>query len=187
MSKILVIKSAITGDSSISNKYVAELVGKIRKSGDQVIVRDLSKNTIETLKGEHLEALKDPNSATSKKFDALIEEIKNSDIIVIGAPMYNLNISGVLKNYLDAITIINKTFRFTNEGTVEGLIKNKKVYVVTTRGGIHKDQGRTFLEDYLSCHLAYMGMTDVDFIFIEGIGMGLDNEQLNRQFLEQLK
>lgn len=183
--KILVIKSAITGEKSISNKYVAELVGLILKNNDTVTLRDLSKNDVGTLNSSHLQALIDPNSATSKKFDSLIDELKNCDVLVIGAPMYNLNISGLLKNYLDAITINNKTFKFNSDGTLEGLVKNKKAYIVTSRGGFHTKEGRTFQEYYLRCHLNYLGITDIQFIFLEGVGTGLTNEQIEADFRKQ--
>lgn len=186
MSKILVIKSAITGENSYSNKYVAEVVGKVKKSGDIVIVRDLARIDVGTLQNEHLIALSEPTSAVSKKFDAIINELKDSDIIVIGAPMYNFNISGLLKNYLDAVTLANKTFKYNNEGVPEGLIKGKKAYIVSTRGGAHKEEGRTFQEDYLKCHLGFIGITDVTFIFIEGIATGKTEKELNDQFLSQI-
>lgn len=186
MNRILVIKSAITGENSVSNNYINELVDKIKEPGDTIISRDLAKNDVGTLNNEHLVALSNPMSAVSKKFDSIIEEIKNSDTIVIGAPMYNFNISGVLKNYLDAITLAGKTFKYNENGVPEGLLKGKKVYVVSSRGGQHKDTDRTFQEDYLRCHLGFLGLTDITFIFIEGVAMGLDKTELDEQFLNQV-
>lgn len=186
MKNILVIKSAITGGNSVSNKYVGELLSKIKDKDDEVTVRDLAKNDVGTLNNEHLLGLSDETSAVSKKFNSIIDEIKNNDIIIIGAPMYNFTISGVLKNYLDAITLVNKTFRYSESGTPEGLLKNKKVYVVSSRGGFHKDSDRTFQEDYLRCHLGFLGLTDVTFLFIEGTAMGITKEDMDKQFLDQL-
>ncbi|WP_395225460.1 NAD(P)H-dependent oxidoreductase, partial [Escherichia coli] len=64
--------------------------------------------------------------------DVLIAELKALDVIVIGAPMYNFNISTQLKNYLDLGARAGVTFRYTQIGP-GGLVTGKKALVITSR------------------------------------------------------
>ena len=70
--------------------------------------------------------------------DALIAEIQAADVIVLGVPMYNFGVPAQLKNWIDAISRAQVTFRYTANGP-EGLLKGKKVYVALTRGGKYRN------------------------------------------------
>jgi len=85
--------------------------------------------------------------------------------------MYNFNISTQLKNYIDFIARAGVTFRYTEQGP-EGLVKGKRALVLTSRGGIHKDTPSDLVTPYLKLMLGFIGITDVEFVFAEGIGYG---------------
>lgn len=182
MSKVLVLKSSILANYSQSNVLADYFVEQWRQqhSDDQIQVRDLAADPIPVLDGELVGALR-PSDAplTPRQLDALdlsntlIEELKASDVIVIAAPMYNFNISTQLKNYFDLIARAGVTFRYTEAGP-EGLLKGKKVYVLTSRGGIHKDTDTDLVTPYLRVFLGFIGLTDVEFVFEEGIAYGPD-------------
>ena len=103
--------------------------------------------------------------------DALISEIQNSDIIVLGVPMYNFGIPVQLKSWFDAIAKAGVTFRYTENGPV-GLLTDKKVYVALARGGIYRDTPNDTQVPYLKLMLGFLGMTDVHYIYAEGFAMG---------------
>jgi FMN-dependent NADH-azoreductase len=103
--------------------------------------------------------------------DALIAEVQSADVLVIGAPMYNFGVTVQLKSWLDAIARARVTFRYTESGP-EGLLKNKKVIVTLARGGIHKDGPSDSQVPFLRTMLAFLGMTDVQFVYAEGIAYG---------------
>jgi FMN-dependent NADH-azoreductase len=103
--------------------------------------------------------------------DALIAEVQSADVLVIGAPMYNFGVTVQLKSWLDAIARAQVTFRYTESGP-EGLLKNKKVIVALARGGIHKDGPSDSQVPFLKTMLAFLGMTDVQFVYAEGIAYG---------------
>ena len=103
--------------------------------------------------------------------EELIAELKAHDVIVIAAPMYNFNISTQLKNYFDLVARAGVTFRYTENGP-EGLVTGKKAIVITSRGGIHKDGPTDLVTPYLSTFLGFIGITDVKFVFAEGIAYG---------------
>ncbi len=102
--------------------------------------------------------------------DELIAELQAHDVIVINAPMYNFNIPTQLKNYFDRVARAGVTFRYTEQGP-EGLVKGKRVVVVSSRGGIHKDTPSD-CAPYLKLFLGFIGITDVNFVFAEGIAYG---------------
>lgn len=180
MSNVLVLKSSILANYSQSNVLADYFVDQWRQqhSDDKIQVRDLAADPIPVLDGELVGALR-PSDAplTPRQQDALelsntlIEELKASDVIVITAPMYNFNISTQLKNYFDLVARAGVTFRYTEAGP-EGLLKGKKVYVLTSRGGIHKDTNTDLVTPYLRVFLGFIGLTDVEFVFEEGIAYG---------------
>ncbi|WP_279204905.1 FMN-dependent NADH-azoreductase [Obesumbacterium proteus] len=180
MSNVLVLKSSILANYSQSNVLADYFVDQWRQqhSDDKIQVRDLAADPIPVLDGELVGALR-PSDAplTPRQQDALelsntlIEELQASDVIVITAPMYNFNISTQLKNYFDLVARAGVTFRYTEAGP-EGLLKGKKVYVLTSRGGIHKDTNTDLVTPYLRVFLGFIGLTDVEFVFEEGIAYG---------------
>ena len=103
--------------------------------------------------------------------DTLIAELKAADIVVLAVPMYNFGVPAQFKNWIDAIARAGVTFRYTANGP-EGLVPGKKVYVVLTRGGIYRDTPSDTQVPYLRSFLGLLGMTDIVFIYAEGLNMG---------------
>jgi len=85
--------------------------------------------------------------------------------------MYNFNIPTQLKNYFDLVARAGVTFRYTENGP-EGLVTGKRAVVVSSRGGIHKDTPTDLLAPYMKLFLGFIGITDVNFVFAEGVAYG---------------
>ncbi|MEF7616833.1 NAD(P)H-dependent oxidoreductase [Aquincola sp. MAHUQ-54] len=167
-----------------SSKLAAELVDRVAAAngGARVVLRDLTTQPHPVLDEAALGALFTPAEQRSAEQaarvaldDTLIAEIQAADVVVLGVPMYNFAIPAQLKNWIDAIARARVTFQYTANGP-EGLLKNKKVYVVLTRGGVYRDQPSDTQVPYLRTVLAFLGMTDVSFIYAEGIAMGPEAE-----------
>ena len=103
--------------------------------------------------------------------DALIAEIQAHDTLVLGVPMYNFGVPVQFKAWIDAIARAGTTFRYTATGP-EGLLKGKTVYVALARGGLYRDTPNDSQVPYLKAVLGFLGMTDVRFIYAEGLAMG---------------
>jgi FMN-dependent NADH-azoreductase len=108
--------------------------------------------------------------------DALIAEVAAADVIVIGVPMYNFGVPAQLKNWIDAVARAGVTFKYTESGPV-GLVQGKKVYVALTRGGLYRNTPADTQVPYLKTFLGFIGLTDVQFIYAEGLAMGPEAEQ----------
>jgi FMN-dependent NADH-azoreductase len=92
-------------------------------------------------------------------------------VIVIGAPTYNFGITAQLKSWFDAIARAGVTFTYGATGPV-GLLTGKKVYVTLSRGGIHRDGPSDTQIAHVKTFLSFLGMTDVEYVYAEGLGMG---------------
>ncbi|MHA3636226.1 FMN-dependent NADH-azoreductase [Yersinia enterocolitica] len=180
MSKVLVLKSSILATYSQSNQLADFFVEqwKAAHAGDEITVRDLAAQPIPVLDGELVGALRPSDAELTPRqqealalSDELIAELQANDVIVMAAPMYNFNIPTQLKNYFDLIARASVTFRYTEKGP-EGLITGKRAIILTSRGGIHKDTPTDLVVPYLRLFLGFIGITDVEFVFAEGIAYG---------------
>ncbi|MEI8573653.1 FMN-dependent NADH-azoreductase [Methylomonas sp. LW13] len=186
---ILQINSSIRAENAYSSRLADNLVAGLRQQTPtaELTVRDLAKTPHPLLDEAALIALSTPaeerNPEQAQRValdDALIAEIQHADILVLTAPMYNFGIPAQLKAWIDAIARARVTFQYTENG-VEGLLKNKQVYVIQTAGGKHSGTEADSQSTYLRTVLGFLGMADVTFIYAEGLAMGNDAEQLALQ------
>ncbi|MCD9087004.1 NAD(P)H-dependent oxidoreductase [Stenotrophomonas sp. SY1] len=181
--KLLHIDSSILGDNSVSRQLTAKLVHAARASTTTatVIYRDLAAQPVGHLAGAHLAAAQGatPESSTIQQDvnagASDLETFLDSDVIVIGAPMYNFSIPSQLKAWIDRIAVAGKTFRYTEKGP-EGLAGGKRLLIASTRGGIYAEgtpaAPMDYHETYLKSVFGFLGITDIQFIRAEGLAMG---------------
>ncbi|MBT3068997.1 FMN-dependent NADH-azoreductase [Rhodoferax sp. U11-2br] len=160
----------------VANSIVARL--HVANPGATLTLRDLAVTPHPVLDEAALGALFTPLEQRSPEQaarvaldDALIAEIQAHDTIVLGVPMYNFGIPVQLKSWIDAIARAGVTFRYTANGP-EGLLTGKKVYVALARGGLYRDTANDSQVPYLKAVLGFLGLTDVHFIYAEGLAMG---------------
>ena len=101
--------------------------------------------------------------------DALISELQNADILVIGLPIYNFNVPAAFKAWIDQVASAKVTFRYGDNGP-EGLLENKKAYVILSSGGTRLGSDIDFVSDYVHHVLGFLGIKDVTIIDSSGIG-----------------
>jgi FMN-dependent NADH-azoreductase len=94
---------------------------------------------------------------------------------VFAVPMYNFSVPSTLRAYFDHIARAGVTFRYSANGP-EGLLKGKKAYVFITRGGFYADAADT-QTPYLKQFLGFIGITDVSFVYAEGLGLGEESRE----------
>ncbi|MET0291354.1 MAG: NAD(P)H-dependent oxidoreductase, partial [Steroidobacteraceae bacterium] len=114
----------------------------------------------------------------------LIAELKAASHVVIGAPMYNFSIPSTLRTWFDHVLRPGTTFSYSAAGPT-GLIDDKPVIVIESRGGIYSEGpgvAADFQEPYLRQLLGFIGLTDVRFVRVEKIGFGPEARQ---QSIEQ--
>lgn len=182
---ILQINSSARSVASHSTTLADDIVARTRAAhpGASLTVRDLAANPHPALDEVALSALFTPETQRSAGQaarvaldDALIAEVQAADVLILGVPMYNFGVSTQLKNWIDAISRARVTFRYTENGP-EGLLTGKTVYVALTRGGVHRDQASDTVVPYLRTVLGFLGMSDLRFVYAEGLGMGPEAER----------
>jgi FMN-dependent NADH-azoreductase len=179
---ILHIISSPRKGASASIKLASGIIEKLQAAhpGSHVVVHDLATNPFPHLEEAHLQSFFTPaesrtpeQAVAAKHSDDAIQEIKDADIIVIGAPLYNFGISSTLKAWIDHIARAGITFKYV-DGAPQGLITGKKVYVAMSSGGIYSEgpsAGYDFVAPYLKAVLGFLGMTDVTVVRAEGLAI----------------
>lgn len=185
MAALLHINSSVRNEGSISRQLTAEFLEqwKAAQVEAKIVERDLAANILPHLTEETLGAFFTPleqrtpeQVRAAQLSDQLVAELAAADVIVIGAPMYNFSVSSGLKAWIDHVARAGVTFKYTESGPV-GLLKGKKVYVFTSRGGVYSEgpaKAMDFHETYLRGVLGFIGLTDITFVHTEGLAMGED-------------
>ncbi|HET9207321.1 MAG TPA: NAD(P)H-dependent oxidoreductase [Burkholderiaceae bacterium] len=185
---ILQIHSSARAEGSHSTRLVRQVVERLQASlpdraGVAITVRDLGRTPHPELNEAALQALFTPpeqrtpaQAARVALDDALIAELQAADVVVLGVPMYNFGVPAALKNWIDAISRAKVTFQYTANGP-EGLLKGKKVVIALTRGGQYRNTPADTQVPYLKTVLSFLGMSDIQWVYAEGLAMGPDAEQ----------
>ncbi len=180
MTKLLQLNTSIFSDEGESSKLADWLVAALAAKHPELelVRRDFGIDPIPHLDGGTFTAFltspgeRSPEQQAAVDFsDALIEELKSSDIIVLGLPLYNLDIPSTLKSYFDRISRAGVTFRYTEQGP-QGLLPDRKVYVIATRGGMYHGAPIDTQTPFIRNFFGLLGITDLEFIYAEGLGMG---------------
>ena len=180
MTQILVLHTSARREGSASRQYTDQLVQALsdKHSGARIVTRELGIEPLphldETLLGgwtKPAEAQTEAERQAAARSAELIDELLASDIVVIGSAMYNFGITSTLKAWLDHVLAAGKTFRYTENGPV-GLAGEREVYIVAARGGRYQGSPLDHQEPYLKTALGFIGISDVEFIYVEGQAMG---------------
>lgn len=187
--QLLHIDSAITGEQSVSRELTRRIVAAWKAGHPNTTVQylDLVAQAPAHFTADAMgfrtgqEASTDAQRTENALSEALVSQFLASDVIVIGAPLYNFTIPSQLKAWIDRVAQIGRTFKYTDKGAV-GLAGGKTVIVASSRGGVYSTseggQAMEHQESYLKVVFGFFGITDVRFVRAEGVGMGPDAKAL---------
>ena len=183
MSTLLYVQSSLYGAQGASSQLAESFVAQWLASnpGGRVIRRDLAADPAPHLTAERFQAFNTaPEARTPEQqavvaySDALIDELRSADTIVLGVPMYNFSVPSTLRTYFDHIARAGVTFRYTSAGP-EGLLAGRRAYVFVTRGGVYGAAADTQVP-YLRQFLGFIGI-ESEFVFAEGLGLGEESRR----------
>jgi FMN-dependent NADH-azoreductase len=182
MSSILLLTSSPRAES-LSTTIAADLAGKLKaqQPGSVVVRRDLAANPLPHIDDLFTAAIRKPADARTaqeaeavKTSDSLVDELLAAETIVIGTGLINFGIYSSLKTWIDNVARAGRTFTYTENGPV-GLATGKKVYVVLASGGVYSQGPAAPMNHavpYLKSVLGFLGITDVETIYVEGLAFG---------------
>jgi FMN-dependent NADH-azoreductase len=181
MSNVLLITSS-PRVGSYSSRVARELAERLAsRSAAALTVRDLRRHplphiddTFAVARNTPPELLTSAQQSALSLSDRLLAELVAADTVIIAAGMVNFGIPSSLKAYVDHVVRPGVTFSYGKQGP-EGLLKGKKAYLVVARGGRYSEgpmQAFNFQDTYLKTALAFIGITDIEVIVLEGIAFG---------------
>ncbi|MCW3464421.1 FMN-dependent NADH-azoreductase [Chitinophaga nivalis] len=197
MKRILHLISSIQGKESHSIQLGHAIVRKVQEKYPGSTLEEV--NLIE-LEIPHLnpavlrtffipvDQLTEEESVSIRFSDELVKQLLAADILVIGAPLYNLTIHSTLKAWIDHVTRAGITFGYSENGPV-GKVTGKKVYVAMSSGGIYSEgpgQANDFVAPYLKAFLGFLGMTDLTVVRAEGLKVPGVQEQAMEKAIESI-
>ncbi len=179
MSNVLVIQSSILGDYSLSIKLLDNfsVEWKQKHPADNIVIRDLAADPLPVLDSEIIAAfggngdLNDRQKAAAELSVKLIDEIKAADYVVVAVPMYNFGIPVQLKTWFDMVCRAGITFSYSETGP-QGHLTGKKVLVVTTTGGAHRNTATDLALAHAQAVLNLIGLKDITVAYAEALNMG---------------
>jgi FMN-dependent NADH-azoreductase len=166
---------------------------------DEIVHLDLFRDDIPTLdidvfngwdKLSHGEELTSEERRKVERINELTDQFVAADKYVFVSPLWNLSIPPILKTYIDNICVAGKTFKYTENGPV-GLLQGKKAIHIQASGGIYSRgpaREMEFGNRYLTALLRFMGVTDVDSIFVEGMDYNpADADRIVQEAIEEAR
>jgi FMN-dependent NADH-azoreductase len=186
MTTLLQINASIHEGNGQSSQLANQFVSAFRGSHPdaRILVRDVAAaDPVPHLNAERFGAFiarpaerSAAQRAVVEYSDALIAELKQADVIVLGLPMYNFGVPSQLKAYFDHIARAGVTFAYTDKGPA-GRLTGKKVYVFATRGGLYAGTPLDTQTGYVRDFLRFLGMTDVEFVYAEGLAISPQSKE----------
>ena len=183
--KILQIKSSVFNGNGQSSRLADEFVARLHEQDleAELIQRDLVADPVPHLDGARagaffakLEERGPEQRAVIAYSDALIDELRGADVLVLGLPMYNFGVPSQLKAWFDHIARAGETFKYTEKGAV-GLLTGKKAYVFATRGGVYGDNDAQ--TQFVRQFLGFIGISDVEFVYAEGLAISPESRNVS--------
>lgn len=192
---ILKVNSSGQRDSSVSRQLVAKVADKLLREnpGADLIERDVS-GGLPPVNEAWIGANFTPKDQRSEEqrtvlgsSDALVEELRNADVIVVGVPIYNFGIPAALKLWVDQIVRAGETFRYSEQGPV-GLLEGKRAVVTVASGGVETGSAADYASTYMKHVLGFIGITDVTIVSANGLAMDADTAIASaHQAIEELQ
>ena len=188
--KIYQIDCSARKKGSASRDLAKKLLNKIKKSEDKVVYRDLDDEMlfVAGLTESGMSIPESERTENHKKMfelsDKLVKELKDSDIIIISAPIYNFGPPATLKAWSDLTARVKSTFKYSPDGKQIGLLENKKVYLIITSGGTRVGSKDDYLTPWLKHVLNFFGITNIQIISADQ--MSIDYEGSVKKAEEQI-
>ena len=178
--KILRIDASVRSTESVTRALNDEIVARYSANGSVAVTeRDLATPLpllSEAWVGANFTPKDDRSEDQSQTLalsDALIDELRSTDVLLIGLPVYNFGVPTALKAWIDLIARVGETFRYSEAGPV-GLLENKRAIVTVASGGTEMGSDIDFATGYLRHILGFVGITDVTFVAADRMAIDAD-------------
>lgn len=180
---ILLVTSSPRGGASHSTRIATELAHRLQEADPSasLVVRDLAAHPLPHIDSDYAAGIYTPPEKRNARqtelvsaSDTAVDELFAADTIILATGLINFSISSTLKSWIDHVARAGRTFSYGKDGP-KGHLSGKKVYIVLASGGVYSEGAAVPLDHaipYLSTALGFIGLTDVEVIRVEGVGLG---------------
>lgn len=181
MNRVLLVEASTNKEASVSRKAGKMLLERLKlKDEVQVKQHDLSEKPIPHINAHTIGSFYTKEESRTEEqrkavalSDEFVNEVIDSDTIVITTPMWNFSVPSSLKAWIDHIVRVGKTFSFQN-GVLKGHLEGKKVYAIVSAGDIYSSgpmQTSDYMTGYFKSVFGFVGITDVTVLWVEGTAL----------------
>jgi FMN-dependent NADH-azoreductase len=184
--KILRVDSAVTGEESVSRELTEAVVAHFtaKHVGAHVSSLDLASDPIPHQDEISVGALRVPVEAQTDAMKtivpqelAILRQFMESDIVVVGAPMYNYSIPSQLKAWLDRLAVPGIAFTYGETGP-QGLAGGRRVIVASSQGGTYgAEDASEHQESLLRTFFALIGIDNIEIVRADKVAFGPEARQ----------
>ena len=176
--KLLHIIASPRGEKSRTLKISNEFLNTLKSNNPELVVDDLDLGKTklpevlrDAVEGKYVmfggPELDNETQSYWDKIIALSKQFIEYDAYLISSPMWNFTVPYTLKHYIDVIMQAGVLFTYTENG-VEGLVRDKKMVCITSRGSDYSENSQLhqydFQEPYLRAIFGMTGIYDISFI-----------------------
>ncbi|MCU4706961.1 FMN-dependent NADH-azoreductase [Mycoplasma sp. CSL7503-lung] len=121
----------------------------------------------------HLSQTHFPSFYTDVNSDKWINKLKETDLLVLSSTVVNFTVPTVVKNFIDAIAVADKTFSYklSKDGNPVGLLSNLNVVIVSSQGGPQAEGTESLQNQWLRSAFKFVGAKSINFIKVNGTKM----------------
>lgn len=131
-------------------------------------------------------ALEEAQAWDDPMFD-LARQFARADEVVIAAPYWDLSFPAALKQYFEQINVLGITFEYTPEGTPKPMCQARKLYYVTSAGGVFcpEEFGYGYVRAMAQ---SFYGIPEVSLVSAVGLDIvGADEEKILKDAMEKIR
>ncbi len=106
----------------------------------------------------------------------LARQFSEAETIVIAAPYWDLSFPAMLKQYLEQITVVGLTFKYSEEGVPVSLCRARRLFYVTTAGGnyVPDDYGFGYVKALVQSYYAIPDVRKIEADGLDIVGADVD-------------
>ncbi|MFF2178222.1 FMN-dependent NADH-azoreductase [Lysinibacillus sp. NPDC058147] len=126
------------------------------------------------------EALTDVESRLLAAKQKAMDALTAANVVVFAFPLWNLTIPAKLQTFIDYVFQAGYTFKYNENGQLEGLMGDKKVVILNARGGFYSTPEAQPMEmsvNYIKNVVGMFGMEIMEEVIIEGHNASQDKAQ----------
>ena len=134
MDRPILYVNACVRKESRTGSLAEKLLARLDRPFEEIRLEDISFPAVDEEYLNKRDWLISEEAFHDPLFD-LARQFSEAEDIVIAAPYWDLSFPAMVKQYLEQITVVGITFKYSEEGVPIGLCRAKRLFYVTTAGG----------------------------------------------------